>query len=203
MSAGEMSAGDDEDTLPGPVALAGAASLRAGLPDGEDTVARAPVAQRPVAPSEPAPAELVEPAAPEFAEPAAVVPGPAPWTPPPARRAPVPRLAVHGGPTLPLDAPVRLGRSPAPPRIPERVALVTVPSAGGTVSSSHLEIRPSGHGVVLRDLGSLNGSRVEVPGSAPRVLARGDSMVVPVGTRVVLGEGVEVTVLPPEGEERS
>jgi hypothetical protein len=177
--------GDDEDTLPGPAT--GLPASVPALPDGEDTVARG-------GRGDDADAVAVDP------EPSPAVAAPSPVAP--RLVAPL-RIAVAGGAPIGLDAPVRIGRSPAPPRIPERVVLVTVPSPGGTVSSSHLEVRQSGPGAVLRDLGSLNGSKVEVPRSAPRLLARGDSMVVPAGTRIALGDGVVVEVLPPEGEERS
>jgi hypothetical protein len=115
------------------------------------------------------------------------------------------RLAVRvaGGAPIALDLAVRIGRAPVAPRIPEAVALVTVASPTGMVSSTHLEVRQSGRTAVLRDLGSTNGSRVAPPGVAPRTLARGDSMVVPAGTAVDLGDGVVVAVVEADEEERS
>ena len=81
--------------------------------------------------------------------------------------------------------------------------LVLVESPTSDVSRTHLSVRQLGGSVIVTDLRSTNGSRVEVPGSAPRTLRQGESMVVSVGTRIDIGDGnvVDVARLQPAGLE--
>jgi FHA domain-containing protein len=92
---------------------------------------------------------------------------------------------------VPLDREVFVGRNPAPPRIPGAAAprLVSVPSPTSDVSRTHVAIKQLGSSVVVTDLRSTNGSKVEVPGSAVRTLRQGESMVVSAGTRIDIGDG--------------
>ena len=105
------------------------------------------------------------------------------------------------GEVVPLDREVFVGRNPAPPRIQSGVLprLVAVPSPTSDVSRTHLSVRQLGGSVIVTDLRSTNGSRVEVPGSAPRTLRQGESMVVSVGSRIDIGDGnvIEVHRLQP------
>ncbi len=111
-------------------------------------------------------------------------------------------LRVHGE-IVPLDREIFVGRNPAPPRIPSGVLprLVAVPSPKSDVSRTHLGVRQLGASVIVTDLRSTNGSTVEVPGSAPRTLRQGESMVVSAGTRIDIGDGnvLEVHRLQPAG----
>jgi hypothetical protein len=109
------------------------------------------------------------------------------------------------GEVVPLDREVFLGRNPAPTRIQSGTSprLVIVPSPTSDVSRTHVSVRQLGGSVIVTDLRSTNGSRVEVPGSAPRTLRQGESMVVSVGTRIDIGDGnvIEVHRLQPGGVE--
>lgn len=107
------------------------------------------------------------------------------------------RVGEHSEP-IPLDVPAYLGRRPTSPRIRTGVVprLVFVPSPQQEVSSTHLEVRQLGASVIVTDLKSTNGSVVVVPGSAPRKLRQGESVVVSPGTLVDIGDGNIVEILP-------
>ncbi len=124
----------------------------------------------------------------------------APELPPvPAALRPRHRIRVGGDEPVELDRPVLIGRRPRPGRVPSGVPprLVSVASAEGGISSTHLELREQGAVVVATDMRTLNGSEVMVPGSPVQALQRGASVVVTPGTRIDLGEGVVVEVLGP------
>ena len=108
-------------------------------------------------------------------------------------------VRVTGGELLELDRPIHIGRKPREPRVPGIVAprLVTVPSPDGSISANHLELHEQGGTVVVTDLRTLNGCDVHVPGAPVRPLRSGESVVVPAGTRILLGEGTVIEVLPP------
>lgn len=97
-----------------------------------------------------------------------------------------------------LDRPARIGRRPSSPRIlvgaPPR--LVRVLSPQREVSATHLELRQTGTTVVVTDLRSTNGTVVLVPGSTPRKLLQGESVVVSPGTLVDIGDENIVQILP-------
>jgi pSer/pThr/pTyr-binding forkhead associated (FHA) protein len=122
------------------------------------------------------------------------------WRPP---TVPVPaahhRIRMSTGQIVELDTTVYLGRRPAAPRVNVGAAprLVTVPSPGGEVSATHLEMREAGRAVVLTDLRSTNGTIVHVPGSSGRVLIGGESAVVFPGTLIDIGDGNLLEVLRP------
>ena len=101
---------------------------------------------------------------------------------------------------LPLDLPVVVGRRPSAPRVqrgaPPR--LVTVGAPGGSVSASHVDVRQEGGVVVVTDLRSTNGTRVQPPGRPGVQLRQGESVVVLAGTVVDLGDGVVLEILPPQ-----
>ena len=132
--------------------------------------------------------------------------------PPPARRteartkaprppssAPVYSFLI-GGLKLPigLDRPARIGRRPTPPRIPVGVPprLVRVLSPQHEVSATHIELRQTGTSVIVTDLRSTNGTIVLVPGSTPRKLLQGESVVVSPGTLVDIGDENILQILP-------
>lgn len=97
-----------------------------------------------------------------------------------------------------LDAPSYVGRRPSAPRIPSTVPprLVSVPSPSREVSSTHLEIRQIGTSIVVRDLATTNGSVVSMPGSVPRTLRQGESIVVSPGTLIDIGDDNVIQILP-------
>jgi hypothetical protein len=96
-----------------------------------------------------------------------------------------------------LDTTVFVGRKPVEPRIPGVVhpRLITVASPRSEVSGTHLEIRQHGSSVIVTDLRSTNGSVVVIPGSAPRRMRQGESIVVSPGTFVDIGDGNLIEIL--------
>jgi hypothetical protein len=109
------------------------------------------------------------------------------------------RIRISTGEIVELDTTVYLGRRPSAPRVSLGKAprLVTVPSPGGEVSATHLELREAGRAIVLTDLPSTNGTIVHVPGSPGRVLIGGETAVVSPGTLIDIGDGNLLEVLRP------
>jgi FHA domain len=121
----------------------------------------------------------------------------------PSPRAPRPtghysfRVGEFAEPVM-LDRPARVGRDPrlsristgAPPR------LVSVSSPDHEVSGTHVELRQVGSSVIVTDLRSTNGSVVMQPGSTPRKLRQGESVVVSPGALVDIGDGNILQILP-------
>jgi pSer/pThr/pTyr-binding forkhead associated (FHA) protein len=64
------------------------------------------------------------------------------------------------------------------------------------VSATHVELRPTPQGVVLTDLESTNGTVVRQPGRGVRRLESGESVPVPPGTLVDIGDGNVIEILP-------
>jgi hypothetical protein len=100
--------------------------------------------------------------------------------------------------SIELDVPAYIGRRPSTPRIQSGSVprLVSVPSPQHEVSSTHLELRQLGTSIVVTDMRSTNGSLVITPGSAPRKLRQGESVVVSPGTLVDIGDGNIIEILP-------
>lgn len=119
--------------------------------------------------------------------------------PVPAALRPHHRIRVGDAEPIDLDRPVHIGRRPRAPRMPYAATprFVEVASPAGGISATHLEVREQGVAVVASDMRTLNGSEVHAPGAPVRALLRGESLVVTPGTRIDLGEGVVVEILPP------
>ena len=102
-----------------------------------------------------------------------------------------------GGQLVALDVPCYIGRNPHLPRISgeSQPRLVSVPSPAKEVSATHLEVREVGTAVVVTDLRSTNGTAVLAPGASPRTLRQGESVVVPAGTLLDLGDDVVLQVV--------
>ncbi|MCU1439928.1 MAG: hypothetical protein JWP85_925 [Rhodoglobus sp.] len=100
--------------------------------------------------------------------------------------------------SIPLDVPCYIGRRPSSPRVVSGTAprLVRVPSPKREVSATHLEVRQLGSSVIVTDLRSTNGSIVMLPGSVPRKLRQGESVVVSPGTLVDIGDDNILQILP-------
>jgi len=108
------------------------------------------------------------------------------------------RFTVRGSSmVISLDRPAIIGRAPTPPRIstgaPSR--LVRVPSPTAEISSSHLELRQVGVTVVVTDLRSTNGSVVRMPGQGPLTIRGGESLVVPAGSLIDIGDDMVVEIV--------
>jgi len=104
------------------------------------------------------------------------------------------RLASGDG--YPLDAPLLIGRRPAPLRVASgrEPRLVAVPSPDQQVSATHVRIEQTGDAVVVTDLRSTNGTVLTIFGERVR-LRPGQSHVVLAGTTVDIGDGniIEIT----------
>ncbi len=100
--------------------------------------------------------------------------------------------------SITLDRPVRIGRRPSSPRIAagQPPKLLRVESPQREVSATHVEVRQLGATVVVTDLRSTNGTVVLVPGSTPRKLLQGESVVVSPGTLVDIGDENILQILP-------
>jgi hypothetical protein len=113
-------------------------------------------------------------------------------------RNPLYAFRVGRGDAYPLERPAYLGRKPSAPRIVTGPSprLVSVGSPRQEVSSTHLEIRQEGTTVVVTDLRSTNGTIVSAPGADRLMLRQGQSVVVAPGTRIDIGDGNVVEILP-------
>lgn len=96
-----------------------------------------------------------------------------------------------------VDAPVYVGRQPRSPRITGGILprLVRVDSPSREVSATHIELRPTSHGLVLTDLESTNGTVVRQPGTGVRRLESGESLPVVPGTLIDIGDGNVIEIL--------
>ncbi|QLD10694.1 FHA domain-containing protein [Microbacterium oleivorans] len=99
------------------------------------------------------------------------------------------RLTPGGEHTL--ERPVVLGRAPRTAQHPG-ARTVAVASPRKEVSGEHLEARLEGDALVLRDLGSTNGTVVRQPDGGEVLLRGGASARVAPGTVLDLGDGVTV-----------
>lgn len=97
----------------------------------------------------------------------------------------------------PLDQPVVLGRSPRPGQHPG-ARIVAVASPRKEVSGTHLEVSVADDHMLVRDLGSTNGTVLRDPAGVASLLRGGASARVEPGTRLDLGDGVtaELTSAP-------
>ncbi|WP_240606012.1 FHA domain-containing protein [Planctomonas deserti] len=116
----------------------------------------------------------------------------------PPARTPLYAFRVGVGEAYALERPAYLGRKPSAPRIVTGPSprLVPVGSPRQEVSSTHLEIRQEGTAVVVTDLRSTNGTIVSAPGADRLTLRQGQSVVVAPGTRIDIGDGNVVEILP-------
>lgn len=90
-------------------------------------------------------------------------------------RPPLGVLRLSTGDTVTLDRGVFLGRAPSAPDAEQRPHLVRVASPDNDVSRTHAEVLLDGWHVFVRDLGSTNGTTVELPGQ-PAVRLRADDL---------------------------
>jgi pSer/pThr/pTyr-binding forkhead associated (FHA) protein len=101
-------------------------------------------------------------------------------------------LRLPSGDPVSLDRGVFIGRSP---RIPEgwhgpRPNLLQVSSPGKDVSRTHAEIVLEGWHVLVRDLGSTNGTTLTLPGRNPMRIRDPEPVLVEPGTVIGLADEV-------------
>lgn len=125
---------------------------------------------------------------------------PAAPTPPPlpGDHGTIARLVLPTGDVVDVDRSVLVGRAPEPRRFDpdEQPRLVTVPSPGNEVSSTHLEVRPgtAGAAVLAVDLGSTNGTTVHRAGRSAEALPPGVPVALGPDDVLDLGDGVTLRV---------
>jgi hypothetical protein len=105
-------------------------------------------------------------------------------------------LRASDGTSAEVDRPVLIGRAPSSDRSSSRTPrLMTVPSPNHDISRTHLEVAPDDWQIVVTDLNSTNGTILVRPGGADRQqLAPGESVQIPVGSVMELGDGVSVLI---------
>ncbi|SES28506.1 FHA domain-containing protein [Pedococcus cremeus] len=111
-------------------------------------------------------------------------------------RPPLGVLRLATGDVVTLDRGVLLGRSPkvrADLPAADRPHLVKVPSPENDISRNHLEVVLEGWHVLVRDLGSTNGTTVALPGQVPVRLRPGDQQVIEPGTILTMADEVSLT----------
>jgi pSer/pThr/pTyr-binding forkhead associated (FHA) protein len=105
-------------------------------------------------------------------------------------------LRLPTGDVVTLDRGVLLGRSPkvnAELDAAARPHLVRVTSPQNDISRNHVEIVLEGWHVLIRDLGSTNGTTVTLPGQQPVRLRPSDQQVLEPGTVITLADEVAIT----------
>jgi hypothetical protein len=108
-------------------------------------------------------------------------------------RPPLGVLRLSTGDVVTLDRSVLLGRAP---RLSEshsaadRPHVVKVPSPERDVSRNHVEVVLEGWHVLIRDLGTTNGTTVSLPGETPVRLPANDQQVLEPGSVVSMADEI-------------
>ena len=104
-------------------------------------------------------------------------------------------LRLSTGTEVRLDRAAILGRNPFVPAdySGEQPNLVAVIDPSLSVSSQHLEVTLNFWQVLVRDLTSLNGTQLVLPGQAPQALRPGEFVPLPPGGALLLGGQVRAT----------
>lgn len=119
-----------------------------------------------------------------------------PQQPFPAPRPPLGVLRISTGGVVPLDRGVLLGRAPRvneelPPN--QRPHLIRVGGVDRDISRNHAEVVLEGWHVLVRDLGSTNGTTVTLPGEEPVRLRPTEDHGIEPGTVITLADEVSLT----------
>lgn len=123
----------------------------------------------------------------------ASIPPQEPFTMP---RPPLGVLRLSTGDVVTLDRSVLLGRAPKPGEgltAHDRPHVVKVPSPERDVSRNHVEVILEGWHVLIRDLGTTNGTTVTLPGDTPVRLRANDQQVLEPGSFVSMADEVSFT----------
>lgn len=101
-------------------------------------------------------------------------------------------LRLEPGGDYPLDRPIVLGRAPRAAQHPG-ARIVAVPSPRKEVSGTHVEVRLDDGALVVRDLGSTNGTIVRDASGEAGLLRSGAASRVSPGAVLDLGDGIRAT----------
>ena len=102
------------------------------------------------------------------------------------------RLCTPGLPDRPIVGPMLLGRRPEWPGPPPSPDLVTIPDPEQSISRSHLAVSVSGWDVSVTDLGSSNGTRLDLPDGQNLTLVPHRPVVIVPSTTIVLADVVQI-----------
>ena len=105
-------------------------------------------------------------------------------------------LRLSTGDVVSLDRGVLLGRAPkvnVDPTGPQRPHVLRLASPDNDISRNHAEVLLAGRQVIVRDLGSTNGTTVALPGQEPIRLRPNDQQVIEPGTVVTLADEISLT----------
>ena len=105
--------------------------------------------------------------------------------------------ALPAGARVDITETVLIGRAPQPQPGDNNPTLMPVPSPNSDISRTHVKVSARDWEVVASDLHSTNGTMLIAPGEQPRRLVAGESVVVPIGSILDLGDGAQVTVSAP------
>jgi hypothetical protein len=111
-------------------------------------------------------------------------------------RPPLGVLRLSTGDVVSLDRSVLLGRAPKlgdGVTATDRPHVVKVPSPERDISRNHVEVVLEGWHVLIRDLGTTNGTTVALPGEQPVRLRANDQQVLEVGSVVAMADEVSFT----------
>ncbi|MCR2784276.1 MULTISPECIES: FHA domain-containing protein [unclassified Microbacterium] len=97
-------------------------------------------------------------------------------------------VSLEGGRVLELDLPVVLGRAPEPAAHPG-ARLASLPSPRREVSGTHVELRLDGEQLLVRDLGSTNGTVVRHADGSAMLLRGGATARLTEGALLDIGDG--------------
>lgn len=107
------------------------------------------------------------------------------------------RLVLPTGESVDLDRGVLLGRAPratAGIGVTGEPHLVRVASPDNEISRSHVEVYPEGPRIIVRDLGSTNGTTLASSDGPPRRMAPGEPQQIEPGTTIRLAGQASVVV---------
>ena len=105
-------------------------------------------------------------------------------------------MRLSSGDVVSLDRGVLLGRAPkvsGDPTGPQRPHVLRLASPDNDISRNHAEVLLKGWQVMVRDLGSTNGTTVALPGQEPIRLRPNDPQVIEPGTVVTLADEISFT----------
>ncbi|WP_068249258.1 FHA domain-containing protein [Janibacter corallicola] len=110
-------------------------------------------------------------------------------------------LHLSTGESVTLDRDVRLGRAPkAGEDATSEPHLIRISSPENEISRTHAEVVLDGWRVLVRDLGSTNGTFVTAPGGTPEALQAGQEVAIGPGATITLADRVSL-VLEVAGQE--
>lgn len=104
-------------------------------------------------------------------------------------------LRLSNGDVVTLDRGVLVGRAPRSPHEADSADaphLIRVASPDNEISRNHVEVVLDGWHVLVRDLGSTNGTTVALPGSSPVRVRPDDQQSIEPGTTITLADQVSM-----------